>query len=84
MNVTLCSFYDIFSLSCFCLFGKLSCKCSSDPDKKTSRFNQLLGKKEKEEDKKAAAPKSLDDFMANISGKSSTPNPSSKKSERLD
>lgn len=40
----------------------------SDSPTRGSRFSELLGKKEKEETKKQV-PKSLDDFMANISTK---------------
>ncbi|KAJ7371135.1 hypothetical protein OS493_027823 [Desmophyllum pertusum] len=40
----------------------------SDSPSRNSRFSELLGKKEKDEPKKQV-PKSLDDFMANISGK---------------
>ena len=44
----------------------------SESPSRQSRFSELLGKKEKNEPKKQAVPKSLDDFMANISGKANT------------
>ena len=43
----------------------------SESPSRQSRFSELLGKKEKDETKKQV-PKSLDDFMANISSKSNT------------
>ena len=50
----------------------------SDSPSRNSRFSELLGKKEKDEPKKQV-PKSLDDFMANISGKSPAGSTASKK-----
>ena len=50
----------------------------SDSPTRNSRFSELLGKKEKDETKKQV-PKSLDDFMANISGNSPAASTATKK-----
>lgn len=50
----------------------------SESPSRQSRFSELLGKKEKDEPKKQV-PKSLDDFMANISTKSNTGSASASK-----
>ena len=71
----------MLKLTLFC--SLMSCilyftETGSDSPTKTSRFSELLGKKEKDEPKKQV-PKSLDDFMANIGGKSAAPSTASKK-----
>lgn len=62
--------FESFALS-MCRIVILTETRSESPSRQ-SRFSELLGKKEKNETKKQAVPKSLDDFMANISSKSNT------------
>ena len=55
-----------FSMRLLCCLGT-----RSESPSRQSRFSELLGRKEKDDSKKQV-PKSLDDFMANISSKGNT------------
>ena len=76
---TVCIILKLYSnvlLNHFLLLFKTETR--SDSPSRNSRFSELLGKKGRDEPKKQV-PKSLDDFMANISAKSPAASTTSKK-----